>query len=385
MNLFYASLILAFSSLFFIKNKTTALSLSFLFLFIPWGLQYEMTQDWDVNMLRWTFVNVKASVGLDGETRELEPFYTFILKACKPLTFYGFLMLSGFVELFVIFLFIRKYVSPRYYWVSIFILMMKVDFGLLIINSNRQSLSIVFIMIGVYLLLDVKDDLKAKSFKSFIHLLLSALAFILAPQIHGSAYIGYFLIPIFFLVLFTKKFNRIFLLIICNALFFSRFIYDVTKYQYEMSILVGSMEMQAMDFSGYLEGLENNVMKSYYMLFIEWSIINLLILFYHKLSFEHRFFGMAWIVSCLFGGFLIETLARITLYLSIFILFVAPQVFELINKKFSMRNIYVATYYTFMIVFLGHTFIKNVTVQQEGYYYYRWSHFQTLFEAPEWY
>ena len=152
----------------FLENKRIALFISFVLLFIPWGLQFQATQDWDVNLLRWDFVNVNAKVGLDGEDRELEPLYTLILKLCKPLSFYGFLMLSGLVELSVIFLFIKKYVSPSYYWVAIFILMIKVNYGLLFINSNRQTLSVICVMVAVYFMINV-SRIRTSSISSYQH------------------------------------------------------------------------------------------------------------------------------------------------------------------------------------------------------------------------
>ena len=149
MNLFYLSLILSFGFLFFMRDKHKALNISILLLTIPWCFQYQMTQYWDVNLLRWDFVNVNAKVGLDGEDRQLEPLYTWILQLCKPLTFYGFLIVCGVFELLVIYIFLKKFVPPKLYWISIFILMIKVNYGLLIINSNRQSIAVMMMMMGL--------------------------------------------------------------------------------------------------------------------------------------------------------------------------------------------------------------------------------------------
>ena len=105
MNLFYIIVFLAISIPLFVKDKKWGLIISMLLLFIPWGFQYRMTQDWDVYILRWMHVNFNERIELDGgEERTLEPFYVIMLKACKPFTYYGFLIISAFVELSVIYL-----------------------------------------------------------------------------------------------------------------------------------------------------------------------------------------------------------------------------------------------------------------------------------------
>ena len=78
-----------------------------LLLFIPWGFQYQLTQDWDVYVIRWMHVNFNERIELDGgEDRKLEALYVLILKACKPLSFYGFLILSAIFELYILYIFI---------------------------------------------------------------------------------------------------------------------------------------------------------------------------------------------------------------------------------------------------------------------------------------
>ena len=79
MNLFYLCLIFSFTSFLFLRNKNVGLFITFILMIIPWCFQYQMTQDWDVNLLRWDFVNVNALVGLDGEDRQLEEYYVAIL------------------------------------------------------------------------------------------------------------------------------------------------------------------------------------------------------------------------------------------------------------------------------------------------------------------
>ena len=385
MNLFYITLLFSFCFLLLLRDKQKALNLSFLLLTIPWCFQYQMTQDWDVNLLRWDFVNVNAKVGLDGEDRQLEPLYTWILQRCKPLTFYGFLILSGLFELFVIYIFLNKYVPPKLYWVSIFILMIKVNYGLLIINSNRQSIAIMMMMLGVYFMLKCNIPRKIKDINT-IYILLFVSFFYAAPFIHGSAYISFALIPLYLLICFIKNPNRGILILIFNLLYISRFLIDAGNYQFFASVYLNSLEVEGMDFfDKYLEGLDNeSLVSSRFNQTIEWLMMNLLIIFYNKFSRPERLFAMSWIVSYILGGFLINTLARITIYFYIFLLFVAPRAFELLTEKIGSKNVILISIYTITLIFYTTNFIDNMLDNGEGRYYYRWNDFKTLFEAPEW-
>lgn len=385
MNLFYLCLIFSFASFLFVKNKNIGLFITFILMIVPWCFQYQMTQDWDVNLLRWDFVNVNAHVGLDGEDRQLEPFYVAILEGCKFLGFFGFLILCGLIELTVIFIFIRKYVSPGYYWVAVFILMMKVNYGLLLINSNRQTLSVISIMLGVYFMVKCRIP-RGLADRSILYFILSVFFFYAAPRIHSSAYISYSLIPIYILLCYVKRPNRVLLLLLCNGLYLSRFFVDAGSYQFFASMYLDSLEMEGMDFfDKYLEGLDNDdLVSSRFNQLVEWSMMNAIILFIHKMSRAQRLFGFAWIISYILGGFLIHTLARITIYFYIFLLFVAPRVFELLTEKFDKRNTILISIYITLVVFFVNNFRVNMIENEEGRYYYRWHNFKTLYEAPEW-
>lgn len=385
MNLFYLSLILSFGFLFFMRDKHKALNISILLLTIPWCFQYQMTQDWDVNLLRWDFVNVNAKVGLDGEDRQLEPLYTWILQLCKPLTFYGFLIVCGVFELLVIYIFLKKFVPPKLYWISIFILMIKVNYGLLIINSNRQSIAVMMMMMGVFFMVKCKIPRKLKDINT-IYAILSVSFFYAAPYIHGSAYISFILIPLYLLICIIKNPNRGIMMILFNILYLSRFFIDAGNYQFFASMYLDSLEVEGMDFfDKYLEGLDNeSLISSRFNQAIEWFMMNLLIIYYNKFTRPERLFALSWIISYILGGFLMNTLARITIYFYVFLLFIAPRAFELLTEKVGNKNVFLISFYTIILVFFTNNFLDNMLDNGEGRYYYRWNDFKTLFEAPEW-
>ena len=167
MNIFYLVLFFSIAIPIFVKNKKVGLLISFMLLLIPWGFQYQMTQDWDVHFLRWQHVNYNERIELDGgEERVLEPLYVLYMKMCKPFSFYGFLIISAVLELSMFFYYVKRYVSPNYYWVTIFLLMINVKYGLLLIDTNRQTLALLLSMAGI-VFLDKSTLYKDSSFKSF--------------------------------------------------------------------------------------------------------------------------------------------------------------------------------------------------------------------------
>lgn len=385
MNLFYIIIFLAISIPLILKNKKWGLIISMLLLFIPWGFQYQLTQDWDVYVIRWMHVNFNERIELDGgEDRKLEALYVLILKACKPLSFYGFLILSAIFELYILYIFIKKYVSPDYYWVVIFILMMKVEFGLLLIDTNRQSLSVFFLMLGMYIILNTQFP-KSDYLKPFLLYIIGFTIILLSPRIHGTAALSFLIIPFYIYAKHVKNANRFILFVIFNFLFVLRYYVDAKQYQFGISLFMDSINIEGVDFfERYLDGLDNSVDKSSYNVIIEASIMNLSIYYYNKLPTAHRIFALMWFTSFVLDGFLIGSLGRIRMYFYIYFLFLIPKLMEYTYESFSEKNAVVRSIWALVLVYFLLSFIKQMTNDTEGYFYYRWSNFTTIFSAPEW-
>ena len=384
MNIFYLVLFFSIAIPIFVKNKKVGLLISFMLLLIPWGFQYQMTQDWDVHFLRWQHVNYNERIELDGgEERVLEPLYVLYMKMCKPFSFYGFLIISAVLELSMFFYFVKRYVSPNYYWVTIFLLMINVKYGLLLIDTNRQTLALLLSMAGI-VFLDKSALYKDSSFKSFCFFILSIVFFYLSPKVHSSSNIVFLTIPLFLYGRYVKSPNRFFLFLLFNTLFLLRFYIDTRQYQLAIYLNWDKVDLEGMDLMGkYLDEIENTS-GSFIITIIELLFMNVFIYFYNKMGTIYRLFALLWMLSFILGGFLTGSLARVTLYFYVYLIFIIPKIIELLYEKYGSKNAIVNICITLIFAYFLFTFVKQMTNTTDGYYYYRWHHFQTLFQAPEW-
>lgn len=146
------------------KNKTLGLLGSMLILFIPFGLQYEAVNDWPGNLERWQIITKFLSKDIvDNSGRQLEGVYVYLVKLFQDFGFFGWLIISAIFELTIIYFLTKKYVPKQYYWLVIFILMLRIAYGFIFINSNRQSLAVFTTVIASFIL--CKENLKLFSFK----------------------------------------------------------------------------------------------------------------------------------------------------------------------------------------------------------------------------
>lgn len=389
MNLFYFILFLSIAIPFFVKNKRNGLIISFLLLFIPWGLQYQMTQDWHIYLIRWQHVNFNERIELDGgDERILEPLYVLFMKMCKPFSFYGFLIISAILELLMFYYYTKKYVSPAYYWVTIFLLMINVKYGLLLINTNRQTLALLLFMIGLLFFdktnLDKSSNQKTNSLNIILYFVIGIILFSLSPKVHSSSNIIFWAIPIYFFAKYVKSPNRLSLFIILNFLFLLRYFVDAQQYQFAIYLNWDKVDLEGMDFMGkYLDEIDNSTGRTIVTI-IELFFMNVFIYYYNKLGIMYRIFVLLWISNFILGGFLTGSIARVTLYFDIYLIFIIPKIFELMYEQFGKKNVIVNSIWMIIFAYFIFTFVKQMTNDTEGYYYYRWNNFKTIIESPEW-
>ena len=67
--------------------------------------------------------------------------------------------------------------------------------------------------------------------KLLVKLIISSILIFIGANIHSSAYVAFTIIPIYFISKYVKNVNVLYVLIISNILFFSRYIIDITQYQ----------------------------------------------------------------------------------------------------------------------------------------------------------
>lgn len=362
------------------KGKYSTLKIAFVLLFIPWGLHYNMTQDWSGNLLSWNIINNSTSevVYSHGDTA-YELFYTFLVRLSEPVGFMGFQILIAIFALLILYIFIKKYVTPNYYWFSIYILMILPGYALLYINSIRQTIALSFTVLASMMMMNsFRDYRKADVIKNLI---LAILCIYLGANVHSSAYAAFLIIPIFFISKYLNEINVKFVLIISNLLFFSRYFFDITQYQQFLA-----MHLEGSSVDGFLytvQELENIENISIFETLTYFVVLNLVVLYYNKLTTEMKYMGLLVCISMLANGFLINTLARVLMYFNVYLVFVAPKLLFHINNEKNpfLRRIKVPV----LLILFAYTLFAFVRSTLTSQYQSKWSNFETLFDAPFWF
>lgn len=364
------------------RYKYAALVAGMLVLFIPWGMQYEMVQDWDMNLERWIMVNVDHDIEF-ASGRKIEPLYAMLMTLFFPrFGFFMWLMCCALVELAFIFYYMRRFTTPMLYWLVLFALMMNPGYGLLFINSNRQMLSVVFTMFTTLILLRNIDNRRILSFgKTAVWTVLAGVFVYLATKIHSGAYFAYLLLAVYVYVKYRECPKRWVMFLVCNALYFMRFFIEAEDSMLFSVIQLDDLELST--FQHYLTEI-SDASRSYSVVEqpLYFVIMNTTIYFYNALDKPYRFFAVCSLLGIIGDGFIINTLARILCYFKIYLLFFLPRLVEYVEaNKTAHTTIFIRTFYTIYVLYYIFMFYKS---QTQSEYYMRWSHFQTILSAPQW-
>lgn len=385
------------------EYKRQALFVSLLLLFIPWGLQLEMTQDWDPHLLHWDVAN--NGVSEVQESREMEVLYMWWMKLFEPFGFFGYLIICAILELGILGYYIRKFVIPQYYWVSIAVLMLVVENGLLMINSNRMSMALIVVMIGVLVLFRdeirtqsdiIPDDelqtddetlsedetlpedntgkINYKRLAVFIALIFAAV------NIHGAAISAFGLVIIYLLAKKINRMDNIFWLVAMNAFFMLRFVLDARSIQYLGMLYLGGTDLE--NFDTYIDEIETaeTISKVYTPIFF--VLMNAILLVYGRMTRIMKFFALALIVKIQMHSFLGGNISRIMQFYYIFSIVVVPYIILLMKDS---NNVIIRVirkpFCVCALLLVIYDFIKNILT---SFVYERWIDLTTIFEADFW-
>ena len=366
------------------KGKDRALMVSFILLFIPWGLQYQVTEDWPVYVERWQTVQMNDdTIG----KRVLEGGYVWLMKLCSPIGFFGFLIVCAIFFLSILHLFIKNYVAKEWYWLVILVLMSNMKLGFLLIDTNRQTIAVGFSMLSMFLLLYEGEKWgKIRKYKYIIALILM----IFASQVHTSAYVAFLLFPILYIVKHVKRINFWISAIVFNVLYFGRYLLHVDFLQkWILNIWVGTALMTENNefFSLYMEQMENeNERSAIIEYFVSLFFCHSFLLIYNKLNVPYRFFGICMIIFYIGEGYLTMDLPRVLLYMNIYSILLVPQLFQYPKNVLSNTHVVKNPLLlgSLILVILIHMvfFYNGMTT---NIYYKQWkSDFTTILEAPGW-
>ena len=353
------------------KNKYIGCVVSFLILFVIFGLQYEMTQDWDVYVSRWNSALLNDMEAFHGS----ETVYKGIMSFLHPIGFFGFLIIWAIFVLCTFYFFLKEYVGFQRAWMFFAIFMLYVfHFAYTYIDTNRQTLAICFCMWGMYMIQVPMYSRKSK-FKWYI---LGFLLFYCALKTHSSSIIA---LPLLFFPYVSKKitnlnFRYLYILVFVNLL---SNIIDFSA----VGNLLGTY-MNANDsmsaFSVYSEevlGRDRSIPEQLIYLLLQIFMIESFLKYDEKV----KPLVLASIVYYALQGYATATMARAFFYYEVFTLYTIPISFNIkIENAFviNFRKVFIAYFFAYLI------FSYNKNMVESHYMLERWFHFKTLLNATTW-
>lgn len=348
------------------RYKSKAIVISMLLMFIPFGLSFEMTNDWTGYYSRFYGENT-------GEL-QLESFYVFLMRICRPLGMIGFNMVCAAFNLSVYYLFIRKVVPKTYAWIFFAVFMLRIMLGFTLIDTNRQTLAISFVLLGVYVQLFLKDFFKNKR---LLYYAIIILCFLAAVNIHTSAFVT---LPIIVLPYMCEKVKE-WQLWVLFVLFLLTFVIDfrslTSTFLTALSLFAGDNFDYFSQYSGELSLRSMSVPEQS----IYGILLFLFIYFYKFFKKEEKVLLICSMLFITFQGYVMFTLARTITYYRIFIPISLPFFFYTIILK-RLINKYVAWGIIALVVaYCLYDFQKGIVTD----YYNRWLDLKTVFDAPKWY
>jgi hypothetical protein len=174
------------------KGHEYFLKVSFLFIFLFLALRYDYGNDYQVYLQGFLEVNRYVSIDYFDKSWYYEPGWLFLYRLFNHVGFFALVAVLAAFNCFVYYRFIKKYVTPDYYWFAVFLYVF--DCGLMLTHSSamRQSLAIDLFLISI-------DYLNKKDAARYF------LCIGLASLFHISALV---LAPIFLLVILDWKVNK---------------------------------------------------------------------------------------------------------------------------------------------------------------------------------
>lgn len=365
------------------KNKVVALRLSLLLLFFLLGFQYELVQDWEPNIGRWLYAN-RGGALLDAGTggRDIEPFFIYLLKLFKPITFFGWLIFTAALFLALLYKLMREYVPPRLYWVTIALFMLRGEFGLLFINSNRQCWSLMFSILAVLFLSEkihvrIRFPLIKEKWTKYLFAVILIYA---GSQCHSAAYAAFLLIPLYVLSNFYRGCKWLLLAIVCNIIYILKAFVDTSFLQVYLLNMSGGLDLEHVD--NYIEQIgETYNNNSLYEMSCFCLIITLVCYYYRRMDQPMRFYAIAWFIGIIMYSYLPSNVARMGEYMYYYLLLVLPVVVSYFRKEKQETIRAVRPLCFSILIFYA---VWGSWKQMHIYLYERWLDYVSVFEAPWW-
>ena len=346
------------------KNK--AMLVAWGLLFFVWAFQYHMSADWVTYVNRW-----KGAINnVMTETRAIEPVYKAIMQFCKPIGFFGYLILCALFSVYVLKMYVDKYLPPTIKWMFFLTFSFGLTYSLEFIDTNRQTIAIMFVMLAVYFLSN-QYVLNRKKIYWIISLVLVLAAFFT----HKSAIIS---VPIMFFPFFvTKEINSKFLYVLLGINLFSFFV-DFSA----LSSIVGTYMEADSSMEGFAQYSTEIDERS--KSFIEQGIysITLFLLIYNFEKFEknEKLLILSSMVYLALQGYAMYTMLRVLSYYRIFFAYAMPLLYLRCDNGKKLYK-WIANS---LLIFYAAYMIYRLSVDIYGPNYVGYNTFKTIFDGHVW-
>lgn len=331
------------------------LKISFGLIFLFLALRYNYGSDYTAYLELFHKINLNKEISVFDDYWKVETGWILLNRICAPIGFFGMTTILALLNCVVYYKFFKKYVPPKYYWVSVFLYIFDVSYMQIHLTAMRQSLAILIFLFSI-------DYLYKKDIIRYV------LCIILASFFHFSSII---LLPVFILGFINFKVSRkAGLVIILSYILLFVFSKDIFP---QINLLVNLYFEKYSIYEGAAQiGSGLGLVLTSFLFFV---------LVYHAkyqdkenlLLFKIGI--LAFIVIPL--GLLLQLLGRVGMYFHPALLVVYPIILSQIKnpllKILFLLVIILLALYNFKLFFADPLWMKSVI------------NYQTIFSAPQWY
>lgn len=157
------------------KNYKYALETSFILLTFFFAIRFDFGSDYPQYLIHFDLAN-QGTIKDALDTERFEDGWVLLCRLCYPIGFFGMVIVLAFFENYVVYRMIKRYVPPKWYWLSLFCYLFPTSLCLTGLSMMRQFLAMCVCLIAF--------DVAVRK-KIFFALLLV----LIAAQFHTSAYI----------------------------------------------------------------------------------------------------------------------------------------------------------------------------------------------------
>lgn len=174
------------------QSRATGLKISFFLIFLFLALRYEYGNDYNGYLDRFFEITGPSKIFLTGDVL-WEPGWRFLCLIFRPFGFFAMTACLAIFNCVVYYRFIKKYVSPYYYWLAVFLYVFTPYLMLVHSSAMRQSVGISLFLVSLHFLI------RKRPIGYFI-------CIALALSVHKS---GLVLFPLFLLAFVNWRLNKV--------------------------------------------------------------------------------------------------------------------------------------------------------------------------------